>query len=171
MDHVYSILTAHAGWILLFRTGISRLTNAPYFIIFVCFFLIPTILSCIHNKTWNIFQCIIVFVVLFDMCRGETVDLWGKRCWGWKRASRKPGGRAEGRFMAVVKEDMKLVGVREQDAEDRLWWRQVIGCGHPEGTTLRREHIFTGNKKRKKNVLCFCFCLYIELTLKNVTLI
>lgn len=31
--------------------------------------------------------------------------------------------------MDIVKEDMKLVGVREEDAEKRVRWRQVIHCG------------------------------------------
>lgn len=30
--------------------------------------------------------------------------------------------------MGMVKEDMKLVGAREDDAEDRVRRRQVIGC-------------------------------------------
>lgn len=32
--------------------------------------------------------------------------------------------------MDVVKEDMKLVGVGEDDAKVRVRWRHVIGCGH-----------------------------------------
>ena len=31
--------------------------------------------------------------------------------------------------MDVRKEDMKLVGVREEDAEDRVIWRQMTRCG------------------------------------------
>ncbi|KAF7647373.1 hypothetical protein LDENG_00173260 [Lucifuga dentata] len=42
-----------------------------------------------------------------------------------------PRGRPKRRFMDVVKEDMKLVGVREEEAEDRVRWRQMIGCGDP----------------------------------------
>ena len=33
--------------------------------------------------------------------------------------------------MDVVKEDMKFVGVREEGAEDRVRWRQIIHCGDP----------------------------------------
>ena len=33
--------------------------------------------------------------------------------------------------MDVMKEDMKLLGVREDDAEDRVGWRQMIHCGEP----------------------------------------
>ena len=35
------------------------------------------------------------------------------------------------KFMDVVKEDMKSAGVREEDAEDRVRWRQMIHCGDP----------------------------------------
>lgn len=31
--------------------------------------------------------------------------------------------------MDVVTEDMKLVGVKQQDADDEGRWRSVIGCG------------------------------------------
>ncbi|KAF7646842.1 hypothetical protein LDENG_00181660 [Lucifuga dentata] len=44
---------------------------------------------------------------------------------------RKRRGRPKRRFMDVVKEDMKLVGVREEEAEDRVRWRQMIRCGDP----------------------------------------
>lgn len=35
-------------------------------------------------------------------------------------ASSRPGGRAEGTFMDGVKEDMEMVGVKEEDAQWRL---------------------------------------------------
>lgn len=41
------------------------------------------------------------------------------------------GGRAEERFMDEVKEIMKLLVVREEDAEERVGWRQMIGRGLP----------------------------------------
>ena len=37
---------------------------------------------------------------------------------------RRPRGRPKRRFMDVVKEDMKLVGVRDEDEEDRVRWRR-----------------------------------------------
>lgn len=45
-------------------------------------------------------------------------------------AGRRPGGRANRRFMHVVKEDMELAGAREDDAEEVVKRRQLIGCGH-----------------------------------------
>ena len=44
---------------------------------------------------------------------------------------RRSRGRPKRRFMDVVREDMKLVGVREEDAEDRVRWRHMIHCGDP----------------------------------------
>lgn len=45
-------------------------------------------------------------------------------------AGGRPGGRANTRFMHVVKGDMKLVGAREEDAVEAIKRRQLIGCGH-----------------------------------------
>ena len=44
--------------------------------------------------------------------------------------------------MDVMKEDMKLVGVREEDAEDRARWRQMIGCDNSEGKSQRENNKF-----------------------------
>ena len=35
------------------------------------------------------------------------------------------------KILDVVKEDMKEVGVKEMDIEDRKMWRMMIRCGHP----------------------------------------
>lgn len=43
---------------------------------------------------------------------------------------RKKGGRPQRSFLDVVKEDMKTVGVREQDARDRVRWRQMMESTH-----------------------------------------
>lgn len=44
-------------------------------------------------------------------------------------ADRKSRVRPKKSFMNLVKEDMKFAGVRKEDAEDRVRWRQIIGCG------------------------------------------
>ena len=44
---------------------------------------------------------------------------------------RKPRGRPKRRFMDGLKEDMKLVGVRGEDAENRVGWRWKIRYGDP----------------------------------------
>ena len=58
-------------------------------------------------------------------------------------------GRPKRRFLDVVKEDMKEVGVKEMDIEDRKMWRIMIHCGHPllmgkaERRRRRRSRNFT----------------------------
>ena len=45
-----------------------------------------------------------------------------------------PGKRKRGRskrFLNLVKEDMREVGVKETDIEDRTVWRQIIRCRYP----------------------------------------
>ena len=44
---------------------------------------------------------------------------------------RRPRERPRGRFTDQVKQDMKLVGAKEEHAEDRVRWRQMIRCGNP----------------------------------------
>ena len=56
-----------------------------------------------------------------------------------ERPGRRSRGRPKRRFMDVVKEDMKLVGVREEDAEDRVRWRQMICCGVPKGKSQKKK--------------------------------
>lgn len=44
---------------------------------------------------------------------------------------RRARGRKKRRLMGVVKEDMKVVGVREENVKDRVTWRQITRCGDP----------------------------------------
>lgn len=54
--------------------------------------------------------------VLFRGDRGGIVNISSRMLrWG-------QGGRAVRRFMDAEKEDMKLVGVREEDTADRVRW-------------------------------------------------
>ena len=40
-------------------------------------------------------------------------------------------GRPKTRFLNLVKKDMREVGAKETDVEDRTIWRQLIRCGYP----------------------------------------
>ena len=40
-------------------------------------------------------------------------------------------GRPKRRFLDGVKEDMRKVGVKETDVENRMIWRKMIHCGYP----------------------------------------
>lgn len=45
------------------------------------------------------------------------------------------------RLIDVVKEDMKVTGVREEDAEDRVIWRPLFRCGDPRREKPEGEEI------------------------------
>ena len=64
-------------------------------------------------------------------------------------------GRPKRRFLDVVKEDMKEVGVKEMDIEDRKMWRIMIRCGHPcimgKAERRRRRSLYV---KSCKPILC-----------------
>ena len=44
---------------------------------------------------------------------------------------RRRRGRPKRRFMDAVREDMSMVGVVEDDAQDRARWKRLIRCGDP----------------------------------------
>lgn len=60
--------------------------------------------------------------------RRDSEDI-GRR--SFKLPDRRPGGRPKRRLIDGVKEDMKVTGVREEDAEDRVIWRPLFHCGDP----------------------------------------
>ena len=71
----------------------------------------------------------------------------GRRMLRMELPGRRPRGRPKRRFMDVVKEDMRVVGVREDEAEDRVRWKQMIRCAAtPEGKS----------PKEKKKILTIC---------------
>lgn len=41
--------------------------------------------------------------------------------------------------MDVMKEDMQKVDVTEENAGDRMRWRQMIFCGLPKETSMKEE--------------------------------
>lgn len=44
---------------------------------------------------------------------------------------KKPRGRPKRKFMDVIKEDMRVDGVNEEDAEERIRLRRVVCHGYP----------------------------------------
>ena len=73
-----------------------------------------------------------------ERCTGQWWDLRqrrdseyiGMRMMRMELPGRRPL-RPKRRFMDVVTEDIKLVGEREEDAENRVRWRRMICCGDP----------------------------------------
>ena len=55
----------------------------------------------------------------------------GRKMMEMELPGKRRRGRPKRRFLDVVKEDMKEVGVKEMDIEDRKMWRMMIRCGHP----------------------------------------
>ena len=55
----------------------------------------------------------------------------GRKMMEMELPGKRRRGRPKRRFLDVVKEDIKEVGVKEMDIEDRKMWRMMIRCGHP----------------------------------------
>ncbi|KAK3526075.1 hypothetical protein QTP70_014653, partial [Hemibagrus guttatus] len=55
----------------------------------------------------------------------------GRRMLDMELPGRRQRGRPKRRYMDGINEDMKLVGARVEDAEDRDRWREMIRCGNP----------------------------------------
>ena len=55
----------------------------------------------------------------------------GKRVLAMDIPGRRRWGRPDRRFMDAVREDMKVTGAREEDAEDRATWRKLTCCDDP----------------------------------------
>ncbi|XP_077407522.1 uncharacterized protein LOC144038707 [Vanacampus margaritifer] len=65
----------------------------------------------------------------FEHVQRRASEYIGRRMLSFQMPSRWSRERPKRRFMDVVKEDMKEVGVRVEDAEDRVRWRQLLCCG------------------------------------------
>ena len=55
----------------------------------------------------------------------------GRKVMGMALPGRRRRGRPKRRFMDAVKEDMSMVGVVEDDAQDRARWKRLTRCGDP----------------------------------------
>src|SRR5260221_21070 len=77
---------------------------------------------------------------------------WVKGCTVLEVEGPKPRGGPKKTWMEVVKMDMKEMGLRRDDAQDRVeWWRRLRG-GRPT-----RVNLETGPLNRK----CVCVCVYV----------
>ena len=55
----------------------------------------------------------------------------GRKIMEMELPEKRKRGRPKRRFLDVVKEDMREVGAKETDVEDRKMWGMMIRCGHP----------------------------------------
>lgn len=65
-----------------------------------------------------------------DVCRRDGGYI-GRRMLKMELPGKKKRGRPKRRFIDVVGEDMQVVGMTEEDREDRKRWKQMIHCGDP----------------------------------------
>ena len=55
----------------------------------------------------------------------------GRKMMEMELPGKRKRGRPKRRFLDVVKEDMREVGAKVTDVEDRKMWRMMIRCCHP----------------------------------------
>ena len=58
-------------------------------------------------------------------------DYVGKKMMEMELLGKRKRGRPKRRFLDVVKEDMREIGAKETDVEDRTIWKKMIRCGYP----------------------------------------
>ncbi|KAK3572156.1 hypothetical protein QTP86_022232 [Hemibagrus guttatus] len=78
----------------------------------------------------------------------------GRRMLDMGLPGRRQRGRPKRRYMDGINEDMKLVGARVEDAEDRDRWRETIRCTAPDAPTRthsRKSGRAVGPVKTKKD--------------------
>ena len=63
------------------------------------------------------------------MRRGE--DYIGQRLMNMTVPGKRKRGRPKRRYMDLLEEDMRAVGARREDTENRVGWRGLIRCGDP----------------------------------------
>ena len=55
----------------------------------------------------------------------------GRKMMEMELPGKRRRGRPKSKFVDVVKKDMREVGAKKTDVEDRRMWRNIIRCGHP----------------------------------------
>ena len=55
----------------------------------------------------------------------------GRKMMEMELPGKRRRGRPKKRLLDAVKKDMREVGVKETDVQDRKMWRMMIRCGHP----------------------------------------
>ncbi|XP_051788839.1 uncharacterized protein LOC127529415 [Erpetoichthys calabaricus] len=66
----------------------------------------------------------------FGHVQRRDAEYIGRRILRIELPGKRKRGRPKRRFMDVVREDMQVMGVTEQDAEDRKVWKKMIHCGN-----------------------------------------
>ena len=67
----------------------------------------------------------------FGHVLGRGTDYIGQRMLKMELPGRRRRGRPKRRYLDTVREDMRAVGLTEEDAGDRVRWKQMFCCGDP----------------------------------------
>ena len=68
----------------------------------------------------------------YEHVKRREEDYVGKRMMEMTVTGRRKRGRPRRRWMDLVREDIKMLGVREGDEVNRVKWRLLSRCGDPE---------------------------------------
>lgn len=85
----------------------------------------------------------------FGHVQRTDTEYIGKTMLRFKLPGRRPGRRPKRKFIDLVKEDRKVIGLSEEDAEDRVSWRQLICCR--KIFDFYKNTLFTISQGHKKN--------------------
>ncbi len=62
----------------------------------------------------------------FGHVERKSDDDWVKRCMNWTTGKKGPRGRPKKKWIEVIRDDMKRMRGRRENAQDRVKWRKVI---------------------------------------------
>ena len=68
--------------------------------------------------------------MVWHVCRSDEGYI-GRRMLRMELPDKRKRGRPKRRFMDGIREDMKAIGAKDNDTEDRVRWRGMIRCGDP----------------------------------------
>ena len=64
----------------------------------------------------------------FGHMRRREESSWVRRCMDMEIEGRNPKGRPKLTWRQVVRQDLELMGMEEEEAEDRDYWRFRLDC-------------------------------------------
>ncbi len=62
----------------------------------------------------------------FGHIERQSDEDWVKGCMNWTTSEKRPRGRPKKKWIEVIRDDMKRMGGRKEDAQDRVMWRKMI---------------------------------------------
>ncbi|XP_061696514.1 regulator of G-protein signaling 19-like isoform X3 [Syngnathoides biaculeatus] len=85
----------------------------------------------IEEKVRSIYEDYISILSPKEVCVSKVTSISSEQPSHYYMPGKRARGRPKKRLMDVVREDMMTVGVRDQDARDRLRWKKMTRFGDP----------------------------------------